>query len=147
MADREFAARLGNRRSHVNANELKALCSGWPGVSSRIKWEDDLVFAVAGKMFAVSCLRGPDRERLSFKVDAEHFVDICARSGIVPAHFAARGFWVTIVEPERFTAGDLGDYVRHSYELVRAGLNQKQLLALDSPASVREGARDNTGTA
>lgn len=127
----------------MNANELKALCSAWPGVGSQVKWEDDLVFTVAGKKFAVSCLRGPDSGRLSFKVDAERFTDICAIAGIVPAHFAAREFWVTMVEPERFTAGEIGDYVRHSYELVRAGLSAKQLLALDAPGGVRATAPDS----
>src|SRR5882724_6456234 len=62
--------------TQVKANELKALCSGWPGVVSSIKWEDDLVFSVAAKMFAVFCLRGPDRERLSFKVDPERFLEL-----------------------------------------------------------------------
>jgi len=99
---------------------------------------------VAGKMFAVSCLRGPDRDRLSFKVDAERFTEISARPGIVPAHFAAREFWVTMVEPERYTAGEVGDFVRHSYELVRAGLSRKRQLGLDAPrkvASIRSSAR------
>jgi predicted DNA-binding protein (MmcQ/YjbR family) len=114
----------------VNANELEALCGDWPGVTSSIKWEDDLVFSVAGKMFTVFCLRGPDRERLSFKVDPERFLELTDQPGIVPAHYMARAFWITIAEPERFKRAQIDVFVRHSYELVRAKLSKRQQAAL-----------------
>ena len=42
----------------MNAAGLRKLCSAWPGVTESIKWEDDLVFSVADKMFVVTALRG-----------------------------------------------------------------------------------------
>jgi len=114
----------------VNADDLEGLCGSWPGVTSGIKWEDDLVYSVAGKMFAVSCLRGPDRERLSFKVDPERFLELTDQPGIVPAHYMARAFWITIAEPERFKRAEIEAFVRHSYELVRAKLSKRQQTAL-----------------
>jgi predicted DNA-binding protein (MmcQ/YjbR family) len=122
----------------VNANELQALCGAWPGVASGIKWEDDLVFTVAAKMFAVLCLRGPDRDRLSFKVEAERFLELTDQPGIVPAHYMARAFWITLIEPERFARDRVEAFVRRSYELVRAGLSKKQqsaLIALEAPVA------------
>src|SRR5690349_16019781 len=116
----------------MNASELETLCGHWPGVSSSIKWEDDLVFTVAGKMFAVLCLRGPDRERVSFKVDPERFLELTDQPGIVPAHYMARAFWITITEPERFAREQLHAFIRHSYELVRAKLSKKTQAALDA---------------
>lgn len=109
----------------MNADELEALCGAWPGVTSGIKWEDDLVFSVAAKMFAVLCLRGPDRGRLSFKVDPERFLELTDQPGIVPAHYMARAFWITITEPNRFARAQLDAFVRHSYELVRSKLTKK----------------------
>jgi predicted DNA-binding protein (MmcQ/YjbR family) len=109
----------------VNAKELQTLCGTWPGVTSSIKWEDDLVFTVASKMFTVLCLRGPDRDRVSFKVDRERFLELTDQPGMVPAHYMARAFWITVVEPERFERAQLEDFVRHSYELVRGGLSKK----------------------
>ena len=109
----------------MNSNELETLCGAWPGVASSIKWEDDLVFTVAAKMFAVFCLHGPDRGRLSFKVDPERFLELTDQPGIVPAHYMARAFWITIAEPERFKRAEIEAFVRHSYELVRAGLSKK----------------------
>jgi predicted DNA-binding protein (MmcQ/YjbR family) len=116
--------------THVNADDLETLCGAWPGVTSGVKWEDDLVYSVAGKMFAVSCLRGPDRERLSFKVDPERFLELTDQPGIIPAHYMARAFWITIAEPERFKRAEIEAFVRHSYELVRAKLSKRQQTAL-----------------
>ena len=114
----------------MTQSELEKLCGAWPGVTSGIKWEDDLVFSVAGKMFTVLCLRGPDRERISFKVDPERFLELTDQPGIVPAHYMARAFWVTITEPERFTQKQMDAFIRHSYELVRANLTKKTQAAL-----------------
>ena len=120
----------------MNSAELENLCAGWPGVASGIKWEDDLVFTVAGTMFAVLCLRGPDRERISFKVDAERFLELTDQPGIMPAHYMARAFWVTITETERFSGEQIGVFIRHSYELVRAKLSRK----MQGPLLAQEGA-------
>jgi predicted DNA-binding protein (MmcQ/YjbR family) len=109
----------------MNANELEAFCRDWPGVASGIKWEDDLVFTVAGKMFAVLCLRGPDRGRLSFKVESERFLELTDQPGIIPAPYMARAFWISLVEPERFGRAEVEAFVRRSYELVRAGLSKR----------------------
>ena len=119
----------------MNANELEALCGAWPGVASSIKWEDDQVFTVAGKMFAVLCLRGPDRDRLSFKVEPERFLELTDQPGIVPAHYMARAFWITVIEPERYPLAQLEAFARHSYELVRARLSKKQQAALAAQES------------
>jgi predicted DNA-binding protein (MmcQ/YjbR family) len=123
MPPKTPAARSAGR--HVNENELSALCSPWAGVSQDVKWEDDLVFSVSGKMFAVFCMRGPDKGRLSFKVDSDRFLELSDQPGIVPAHYMARAFWITLVEPEKFGHDDVVAFVRHSYELVRASLSKR----------------------
>ena len=114
----------------MNGNELESLARDWPGVVSSIKWEDDLVFTVAGKMFAVYCLRGPHRERLSFKVDPERFLELTDQPGITPAAYMARAFWISIAEPDRFSRTKMLEFFRHSYDLVRGGLSKKQQAAL-----------------
>ena len=126
----------------MNATELETLCADWPGVASGVKWEDDLVFTVAGKMFAVFCLRGPHRERISFKVDRERFLELTDQPGIVPAAYMARAFWISIAEPDRFAHAKINEFVRHSYELVRAGLSKKQQAALGSVENGHAPARN-----
>ena len=109
----------------MTPQELEMLCKDWPGVASSIKWEDDLAFTVAAKMFAVTGLRGPHSGRLSFKVDKERFLELTDQPGMIPAPYMARAFWVSIVEPERFARAEIEAFVRRSYELVRAGLSKK----------------------
>jgi predicted DNA-binding protein (MmcQ/YjbR family) len=135
----------------MSPSELEKLCNHWPGVASGIKWEDDLVFTVAGKMFTVLCLRGPDRERISFKVDPERFLELTDQPGIVPAHYMARAFWVTITEPERFGRERMHAFIRHSYELVRANLSKRMQASLveqeggaSAEAQKNAGARKRT---
>jgi predicted DNA-binding protein (MmcQ/YjbR family) len=114
----------------VNENDLSALSSPWAGVTQDIKWEDDLVFSVAGKMFAVYCMRGPDKGRLSFKVDPDRFLELTDQPGIQPAHYMARAFWITLTDPDAFARGDVETFVRHSYELVRAKLTKRMQASL-----------------
>ncbi len=99
----------------MNPTDLQTLCSAWPGAANSIKWEDDLVFTVAGKMFAVYSLRGPHRNRISFKVDPERFLELTDQPGIMPAAYMARAFWITIAEPDRFASTKITEFVRHSY--------------------------------
>jgi predicted DNA-binding protein (MmcQ/YjbR family) len=110
--------------------DLDALCADWPGVARSIKWEVDLVYSVANKMFAVMCTLGPERGRLSFKVEPDRFVELTEQPGMAPAPYTARVFWLSVTEPERFAQTELAAFVRRSYELVRANLPKKTQAAL-----------------
>jgi predicted DNA-binding protein (MmcQ/YjbR family) len=109
----------------MDIERLRNLCSAWPGVSESIKWEDDLVFSVADKMFVVTALRGPHKGRLSFKVDPDRFLELTDQPGMMPAPYMARAFWISITEPERFDDEQMRAFLRRSYELVRGGLSKK----------------------
>ncbi len=114
----------------LDEDQLGAFCGGWPGVTRSIKWEVDLVWSVAGKMFAVMCTLGPERGRLSFKVDRERFLELTGQPGIVPAPYMARAFWISINEPQAFSEAELAGHVRNAYEIVRSGLPKKIQAAL-----------------
>ena len=116
---------MGKQATGMQETDLDALCAGWPGVTRSIKWEVDLVHSVANKMFVVMCTLGPERGRLSFKVDTERFLELTAQPGMAPAHYMARAFWISVTEPERFPQAELAAFVRRSYELVRANLPKK----------------------
>ena len=109
----------------MTAAELEKLCGTWPGVESSIKWEDDLVFSVAGKMFTVLCLRGQDKGRFSFKVDPERFLELTDQPGIIPAPYLARSRWISITEPQRFTTAELQVLILDAYTQIRAKLTKK----------------------
>ena len=109
----------------MNEAALRRLASRWPGVEAGIKWEDDLVFTVAGKMFCVACLRGPHAGAISFKVEDERFLELTGQPGFVPAPYLARAHWVQVAHPKSLPASELRALVRRSYELVRAKLARK----------------------
>jgi len=121
---------MAAKTTGMRDTDLDALCARWPGATRSIKWEVDLVWSVANKMFVVMCALGPDRGRLSFKVDSERFLEMTEQPGMAPAHYMARAFWVSVTEPERFTQDELAGFVRRSYELVRANLPKKTQAAL-----------------
>lgn len=114
----------------MSIEQLDALCAKWPGAGRSIKWEVDLVWSVSGKMFAVMCTLGPERGRLSFKVDRERFLELTDQPGIVPAPYMARAFWISINEPDSFSESELAVHVRNSYEIVRDALPKKAREAL-----------------
>ena len=111
--------------SGMTVEQLDALCARWPGVSRSIKWEVDLVQSVANKMFVALCTLGPERGRLSFRVDTDRFLELTEQPGMGPAPYMARAFWISVTEPERFTHEVLAGFVRRSYELVRENLPKK----------------------
>lgn len=104
---------------------LRRIVAPWPGVEAGIKWDDDLVFTVAGKMFCVLCVRGAQARSLSFKVEDERFLELTERPGFIPAPYLARAHWVHLAEPKRVAPTELQALLRRSYELVRARLPKK----------------------
>lgn len=122
----------------MNAEHLTRLSAPWPGVSRDVKWDDDLIFSVGGRMFCGLCLRGREQGKLSFKVEPERFLEFTDRPGFRPAPYMARCHWVTLDDPSVVAARELDALLRRAYELVRAGLTrklQREYEALESGAA------------
>lgn len=104
----------------------------WPGVTHEIKWHDDLVFMVAGKMFGVYCFQGKNQGQVSFKVEDERFLEFTDRPHIIPAPYMARAHWVSVLPSAQMPAAEMRPLLRHAYELVRAKLPKKTQRELGS---------------
>lgn len=109
----------------MTETELRALVLAWPGTDASIKWGNDLVFCVAGKMFCVLGLGAGEHGRLSFKVEQERFLEFTDRPGIRPAPYMARAHWITLDAPGAIGDAELRALLRRAYELVRARLTKK----------------------
>lgn len=109
----------------MNQTALKKFALRWPGVTHDVKWDDDLIFSVAGKMFCGLCLSGAEKGKLSFKVDPERFLEFTDRPGFRPAPYMARAHWVTLDDPGVVPGAELDALLRRAYELVRAKLPKK----------------------
>lgn len=109
----------------MDEKHLRTLSKAWPGVSAEIKWEDDLIFMVAGKMFCGLCVKGPELGKLAFKVEEARFLELTDRPGFRPAPYMARAHWVALDDPSMVPAAELDALLRWAYELVFARLSKK----------------------
>lgn len=107
----------------MDIETLRSICLGFPGSSEQIKWDDDLCFMVAGKMFCIAWL-GPET-KINLKVDAEEFEELISRPFIEPAPYLARAKWICIRDSGVFNPEEWQQRITHSYELIRDKLPKK----------------------
>ena len=107
----------------MNIEELREFCLSLPAVTEDIKWENNLVFSVGGKMFCLADLDPP--LRVSFKVREEEFAELTSVPDIIQAPYFARMMWVSVIDESSLSRGDWEKYLRQSYELVKSKLPKK----------------------
>jgi predicted DNA-binding protein (MmcQ/YjbR family) len=106
------------------ADFARACCLAFPHVTETVQWEDDIVFKIGGKMFAVAPLiLAP--VVLSFKCSLDDFADLTERPNIIPAPYLARAHWVALQTDDALPAAELKRRLRTAYNLVFAALPKK----------------------
>jgi len=100
-------------------------CLSFPHVTEEVLWENDLVFKIGGKMFAVIGLDPASDHCMSFKCTPEQFAELVERNGIVPAPYVARYHWVALESFDALGEKELKALLRNSYELVIEKLPKK----------------------
>jgi predicted DNA-binding protein (MmcQ/YjbR family) len=103
---------------------IRKFCLALPGATEQIQWEDDLLFKVGGKMFAVVPLE-PARLYISLKASAEDFAELVERPGIIPAPYLARAQWVALEPESGLRRAELEDLLRRAHALILAKLPKK----------------------
>ena len=103
---------------------LRRVCRSFPHVTESVQWGDNLVFKVAGKIFAIAALE-PAEVVLSFKAAPDDFADLVERPGIIPAPYLARAQWVALETGDAIPIAELRRRLRDSYDLVVARLPRK----------------------
>jgi predicted DNA-binding protein (MmcQ/YjbR family) len=94
-----------------------------PHATEQVQWEDNLVFKIGGKMFAMMPLSPPFR--LSLKVTLEEFQDLTEKQGIIPAPYLARAHWVALESLNALPRTEIKNLLAASYKLVFAKLPKK----------------------
>ncbi len=104
---------------------LQNICSKFPGFNTDIKWENDLCFLVADKIFLMASL---DQVPVaaSFKVTDEEFDEISARDGFKPAPYLARNKWVYVDDINVLSIKEWEFYINQSYKLISSRLTKKK---------------------
>ncbi len=113
----------------MDLETLRNFCNSLPHVTEDVKWGNDLCFLVGGKMFCVTGFSSV--LKVSLKVTDEEFEDLSSRRGITPAPYLARYKWIYVEDETAFRREEWEQYIRQSYELVKAKLPKKILQELN----------------
>lgn len=111
---------------------IRAFCLKLPGASENLQWGDDLVFKIAGKMFAVMGLGEHTEGGIAFKCTPEEFAALIELEDVIPAPYLARAHWVRLRRFDALPPSELKKRLRNSYEIVIAGLPKKTRAGLAS---------------
>jgi predicted DNA-binding protein (MmcQ/YjbR family) len=118
----------------MTIDTVRKICRALPETTEDIKWENDLVFSIGGKMFAVVRLEPP--HTVAFKCTPDAFAELIERDGIIPAPYLARAMWVQDKGVgDTLDRRELEQLIRGSYELVKAKLPKKRVPKRARPRS------------
>jgi len=109
----------------LDSESVRAYCLSLPHATENVQWGNDLVFKIAGKMFAVMALEGPVKYIMSFKCTEEKFNELIEQEGMDPAPYMARNKWVAIERLDVLSDKELKALLRNSYDLVVEKLPKK----------------------
>jgi len=101
-----------------------------PGAALSIKWGEDHMFVVGGKMFAGMGPKARGPQGISFKCDEMWFEVLTKKRGIVPASYAARFHWVALDRFDRLPDKQLQAYLARAHALIAQKLPKKTQKAL-----------------
>lgn len=113
----------------MNVEWIRKYCLSLPHTTEKIQWQDDLVFKVGGKMYAVVVLV-PAPVLMSFKSSAEEFPELVEQAGIIPAPYLARAQWVALTPDCTLPQAEIKRLLREAYDLVFAKLPRKTQASL-----------------
>jgi predicted DNA-binding protein (MmcQ/YjbR family) len=119
----------------MDAESVRKFCLSLPHVTEDVQWENDLLFRIGNKMFAVVALDGATDHRMSFKCTPEVFGELTERDGIVPAPYVARYHWVALERFDALPERELKELLRNAYRLILEKLPRKSRAQLESPTT------------
>lgn len=74
-------------------------------------------------MFCVVSLEPP--HTFSFKVKEEEYDELSQSEGFMPAPYLARAKWVLVTDSSKLSRKELKNYLRQSYEMIKAKIPRK----------------------
>jgi predicted DNA-binding protein (MmcQ/YjbR family) len=108
----------------MNVEWIRKHCLAFPQATETVQWGDNLVFKVAGKVFAVAAL-APSKTVLAFKVEPQEFADLVERPGVIQAPYFAKTQWVALERQDALPRPDVQKLLTRSYTLVVSKLPKK----------------------
>jgi predicted DNA-binding protein (MmcQ/YjbR family) len=127
---------------------VRAFCLSLPHATEDVKWEHNLLFRIAGKMFCVANLEpGMGPTKIAFKCTPKKFADLVEINGIIPAPYMAHNHWVSMIEMDALRQPEIKELIQDSYQLVLTKLPKKTQAALSTRSSTPAKAAKKTAKA
>ena len=104
---------------------LRAFCLKLPAATYDLKWGQDHVYSVGGKMFAVAGREGEDEPRYCFKASDASFEQLCDEGVAEPAPYLARARWVLTKDAHSLPDDQLRRYIAIAHGLIAEKLTKK----------------------
>src|ERR1700732_2617800 len=102
---------------------VREYCLALPHTTEKVQWEDDLVFKIGEKMFAVVALE-PGDHWLAFKCPPEEFSALVERPRIIPAPYLARAQWVALETYDALPIDEIKRLLFQAYSRIFAKLSK-----------------------
>lgn len=109
----------------MDTESVRAYCLSFPHATENVQWGNDLLFKIAGKIFAVMTLDAPSKYCLCFKCTEEKFNELIEQDGIDPAPYMARNKWAALERFDVLSDRELKELLQTSYQLVHDKLPKK----------------------
>ena len=109
----------------MDQESVRKFCLYLPHVDEKVQWENDLLFRIGGKMFAVVALEPSHGVLMSFKCTPEKFAELVEQDGIIPAPYVARYHWVGFERFDALPDREVKELLTKAYELVRDKLPKR----------------------
>ena len=129
----------------MNIDSIRSYCLSLPHATEDIQWGNDLLFRIAGKIFAGMSLDPP--HSLSFKCTPEKFDELIEQEGIIPAPYVARNKWVMLERLDALSDRDIKSLIANSYEMIFSKLTKKtqaELGATTKPGAAKSRSAKRT---
>jgi predicted DNA-binding protein (MmcQ/YjbR family) len=116
----------------MNVSQLKQFCRKFPNATETLYGEpyNFLVYSIGGRKFAYFKTSLPERWRFSTRVTPDRFIELTDVSGVKPARYRGRFYWITIVTVSSFPAPYLQELVEWSYQWAFASLSRSRQRAI-----------------
>ncbi len=109
----------------MDSEALREFCLSLPHVTEDIQWENDLLFRIGAKIFAIMGLAPAESSVFSFKCTPEKYTELIEREGIIPAPYVARYHWVALQRLDALGDRELKNLIEGSYQMVFAKLPKR----------------------
>jgi predicted DNA-binding protein (MmcQ/YjbR family) len=109
----------------MDIEAIRKYCLSLPAVTEDIKWQHNLCFLIAGKIFVMADLE--PSFGVSFKVTEEEFDELVSSKGIISAPYLGGKKWVKVQDENRFTVKEWKHYIFQAWNIKKAKLPLKVL--------------------